>query len=87
VIVLTDGRNDDADPSDDRDQFEELLSTLRSNAEGETARPVRVFTLAYGQEADAGDLRRIAEASNATAYRASDATTIDQVFEAVVSNF
>lgn len=87
VIVLTDGRNDDDNPRDDRDQFEELLAALRSNAEGETSRPIRIFTLAYGQEADAGDLRRIAEASNATAYRASDATTIDQVFEAVVSNF
>ena len=87
VIVLTDGRNDDDDPRDDRQQFEQLVSALRANNEGETSRPIRIFTLAYGEEADAGDLSRIAEASNATAYRASDATTIDQVFEAVVSNF
>jgi Ca-activated chloride channel family protein len=87
VIVLTDGQNDDDDPSDDREQFEQLLSEVRRNSEGENSRPIRIFTVAYGAEADPAELRQIAEASNATAYRASDATTIDQVFEAVVSNF
>ncbi len=87
VIVLTDGQNDDDDPSDDRQQFEELLAQVRRNSEGETSKPIRIFTVAYGSQADPAELRQIAEASNATAYRASDATTIDQVFQAVVSNF
>ena len=87
VIVLTDGQNDDNDPSDDRQQFEELLAQVRRNSEGETSKPIRIFTVAYGSEADPAELRQIAEASNATAYRAGDATTIDQVFQAVVSNF
>lgn len=87
IILLTDGQNDDAHPDDDRQQFQELLAEVRRNSEGENSRPVRIFTLAYGGDTDPAELRQIAEASNATAYRATDATTIDQVFEAVVSNF
>jgi hypothetical protein len=82
-----DGENDDGNPRDDTTQFEQLLAEVRANSEGENSKPVRIFTLAYGSEADPTELRQIAEASNATAYRASDATTIDQVFQAVVSNF
>ncbi len=87
VIVLTDGQNDDGDPADDAQQFSELVSDVKANSDGETAKPVRIFTLAYGAGADPTELRQIAEASNATAYQAGDATTINKVFAAVVSNF
>ncbi len=87
VILLTDGQNDDGDPSDDEEQLQSLLSTITDNAEGENTRPVRIFTVAYGADADTAKLREIAEASNATAYVAADATTIQQVFTSVVSNF
>ncbi len=87
VIVLTDGRNEDIDPDDDRDQLEELLAELSSNSEGQQSRPVRVFTIAYGEDADTSVLRRIAEASNAAAYDASDPASIDRVFTNVISNF
>jgi Ca-activated chloride channel family protein len=87
VIVLTDGQNDDGDASDDARQFEELLADVKRNSDGETAKPVRIFTVAYGSGADPSELRQIAESSNATAYQAGDATTINKVFAAVVSNF
>ncbi len=87
VIVLTDGRNEDLDPDDDRDQLEQLLSNLSSNSEGQQSRPVRVFTIAYGEDADTSVLRRIAEASNAATYDASDPASIDRVFTNVISNF
>ena len=87
VILLTDGQNDDGDPGDDDEQFQSLLSTIADNAEGENTRPVRIFTAAYSADADTSKLREIAEASNATAYVAKDATTIRQVFTSVVSNF
>jgi Ca-activated chloride channel family protein len=87
VIVLTDGMNDDGDASDDQQQFDSLLADVKRNSEGENSKPVRIFTVAYGSGADPKELRQIAEASNATAYQASDATTINQVFAAVVSNF
>jgi Ca-activated chloride channel family protein len=87
VIVLTDGQNDDGDPDDDARQFEALLADVKANSDGETSKPVRIFTVAYGSGADPTELRQIAEASNATAYQAGDATTINKVFAAVVSNF
>lgn len=87
VVLLTDGVNDDGDPDDDRDQLDELLATLRRGTDGENAKPIRVFTIAYGKQADFDTLERIAQSTNAAAYDASDPATINKVFTAVVSNF
>ena len=83
VVLLTDGRNEDPRNPD----LDGLLNTLRSSNEGQATRPVRIFPIAYGEDADLGVLRRIAEATNANAYDASDPTTISKVFTAVISNF
>ena len=83
VVLLSDGRNEDPNNND----LEALIQHLRSESEGENAEPVRVFAIAYGGDADIETLRRIAEATNAQVYDASDATTISRVFTAVVSNF
>jgi Ca-activated chloride channel family protein len=48
---------------------------------------VRVFTIAYGADADPQVLERIAEASAGAAYDATDPTSIDRVLTAVISNF
>lgn len=82
IVLLTDGRNEDVN-----EDLEGLVSRLRSRSEGESSTPVRVFAIAYGGDADLETLRRIAEATNAQVYDASDATTISKVFTAVVSNF
>ena len=87
VVLLTDGVNDDGEPSDDQRQLDELLAELRAGSEGQLSRPVRVFTIAYSADADGGALRRIAEASAAASYQSTDPTSIDQVLTAVVSNF
>lgn len=87
VVLLTDGVNDDGDTSDDREQLQELLTTLTDGTNGENATPVRVFTIAYGKQADFDTLERIAESTNAAAYDASNPATISKVFTAVVSNF
>lgn len=87
VVLLTDGMNDDGDPSDDRMQLDRLVADLEAETQGENSRPVRVFTIGYGGDADLSVLRRIAEASNGATYNASDPTTIEKVFTAVVSNF
>jgi Ca-activated chloride channel homolog len=83
VVLLTDGRNED----DANTDLEGLLRRLRAQAEGESAKPVRVFAIAYGQDADLETLRRIAEATNAQVYDASDPTSISRIFVSVVSNF
>ncbi len=83
VILLSDGVNDDPRNAD----LDALLATLSEGAEGGSATPVRIFPIAYGSDADLGTLRRIAEATNAAVYDASDPGSIDRVFTAVVSNF
>ena len=87
VVLLTDGMNDDGNPNDDFQQLETLVSELRQGTQGESSKPVRIFTIAYGKGADLDTLKQIAEASTAAAYDASDPTSINKVFTAVVSNF
>jgi Ca-activated chloride channel homolog len=82
VVLLTDGRNEDIN-----DDLAGLLSSLQTGSEGQTSRPVRVFTIAYGGDADLSVLERIAQATNAAAYDASDPATINKVFTSVISNF
>ena len=83
IVLLTDGVNEDPRNND----LEGVLTKLRSSNEGQSTRPVRVFPIAYGEGADLAVLRRLAEATNATAYDASDPATISNVFTAVISNF
>lgn len=87
IVLLTDGQNDDGDRSDDDQQLQALLTKLREGTNGELAKPIRIFPIAYGQGADLDVLEQIAEATNAAAYDASDPATITKVFTAVVSNF
>ena len=87
VVLLTDGVNDDGDESDDPQQLQDLIAALRRATEGENAKPIRIFPIAYGKAADLDTLRQIAEASNAAAYDASNPESISKVFTAVVSNF
>jgi Ca-activated chloride channel homolog len=87
VVLLTDGVNDDGIVEDDDDQFRELIAHLQAGSEGATSRPVRVFTISYGDGADAATLRAIAQATSAAHYDASNPATIQQVFTAVISNF
>jgi len=83
VVLLTDGRNED----DNNNDLPGLLKFLQGQNEGESTKPVRVFPIAYGSDADEATLKRIAEATNAAEYNASDPTTIVNVFNAVLSNF
>ena len=87
IVLLTDGQNDDGDRSDDEQQFQALLTKLREGTNGERAKPIRIFPIAYGKQAGLDQLKQIAEATNAAAYDASDPATITKVFTAVVSNF
>ncbi len=87
IVLLTDGRNEDDDDIEDTSQLAQLLSALRQGTQGESAKPIRIFPIAYGKQADMTTLTQIAEATNAAAYDASNPETISKVFTAVVSNF
>ena len=79
VVVLTDGRNEYTDTD-----LNGLISQLQGSAQ---ENGVRVFTIAYGADADLETLQQISEASRAAAYDARNPATIDQVFANVLSNF
>lgn len=80
VVLLTDGKNDYSPDND--------LTGLVADLSGEDASTsVRVFPIAYGDQADLGVLQKIAQASRAAAYDASDPASIDKVLTAVLSNF
>ena len=83
VLLLTDGKNEDPR----NNNLDATLSDLRAGSEGASTTPVRVFTIAYGDDADLATLKRMAEATNAAAYDATDPQAIASVFTAVVSNF
>ncbi len=87
IVLLTDGQNDDGNPGDDEEQFAELIQSLQAGSEGSSSQPVRLFTIAYGEDADATTLRTVAQATRAATYNASNPATIEQVFTAVISNF
>ena len=82
VVLLTDGRNED-----DYTDLNATVAALRAGSEGQSTTPVRLFTIAYGGDADKATLKRLAESTNAAAYDASDPGTIDKVLTAVISNF
>ncbi len=80
VVLLTDGRNEYGPDSD-------LASLQREISPEDTALSVRFFPIGYGADADLPTLRLIARSARGAAYDASDPTSIDKVFTAVLSNF
>ncbi|MFF3336635.1 hypothetical protein ACFYWX_45320 [Streptomyces sp. NPDC002888] len=85
IVLLTDGRNEGV-PA--RPTLEEVLSRV-----GGSDHRIRIFTIAYGSDADEQDaggrtvLGKIAAATGARAYDAKDPRVIGQVLTSVISNF
>jgi Ca-activated chloride channel homolog len=82
VIVLTDGRNED-----DYEDIGSTLRLLRDRSGHAAVAPVRLFTIAYGGDADRATLQRLAAATDGASYDASDPGKITTVLTAVFSNF
>ncbi|GAA0981854.1 substrate-binding and VWA domain-containing protein [Acrocarpospora macrocephala] len=80
VVFLTDGRNEDQASI----ALDDLLPDLRKEPGQET---VRMFTIAYGEDADLTVLQQISQSTNAAAYDSRESNSIDQIFTAVISNF
>ena len=79
VVVLTDGRNEYTD-----NDLDGLLRDLEASAQ---ENGVRVFTIAYGPDADLETLQADLRGVRAAAYDARNPATIDKVFADVLSNF
>jgi Ca-activated chloride channel family protein len=85
VVLLTDGKNE---PKNDQ-KFDDLILKLQPNSD---RAPVRVFTIAYGTDADEklkgkSVLEQISDVTGATRYDSTDPQNIDRVLAAVLSNF
>lgn len=79
VVLLSDG----ADTASQTRQ-DEMLAQLRSRANGE-GRQIRIFTIAYGSDANLDVLERIATASGGKAYRGTPETIASVYLE--ISSF
>jgi Ca-activated chloride channel family protein len=77
VVILTDGKNEDPRNTDLQAVLDDLDSELN----------IRVFPIAYGSDADLPTLTRIANASRAAVYDATDPAAIAKAFVSVISNF
>jgi Ca-activated chloride channel family protein len=77
VVLLSDGENEDPRNDDLAGLLRDLDSELN----------VRVFPVAFGDQADLETLRQIAFASRAAVYDSRDPTSIGKVFVSVISNF
>ena len=82
VIILSDGKNQYAAD----DNLSRLLEDLRAQPI-DNDHVVRVFTIAYGGDADRITLADISRATRAHSYNATDATSIEDIMLDVLSNF
>ncbi len=80
IVLLTDGQNEYPPDTD--------LDSLVAQLSGESLdTSIRVFPIGYGADADKAALARIADASHAASYDASDPASIGKVLTSVLSNF
>jgi Ca-activated chloride channel family protein len=77
VVLLTDGKNEDPRNTNLQAVLDDLDSELN----------IRVFPIAYGSDADLATLTKIANASRAAVYDATDPAAIAKAFVSVISNF
>jgi Ca-activated chloride channel family protein len=82
VVLLSDGKDENSGQS-----LNDLRAYLEGKSESATSPAVRIFTIAYGADADVNAMKAIAKATNGAYYDATDPSTIVDVLNAVVSNF
>ncbi|WP_433268446.1 substrate-binding domain-containing protein [Actinosynnema sp. CS-041913] len=80
VVLLSDGRNEPSRP-------EGLTTLVNGLNAADKDRVVRVFSIAYGDEADRDALGKISTASRGGYYDSTDAARIESVMADVLSNF
>jgi Ca-activated chloride channel homolog len=83
IVVLTDGENDY--PQDnDLDALLEDIDALRREQAGEAS--VRIFSIAFSDEASFEVMEQVSSHTRAQAYDATDPASVEQVFVDVLSN-
>lgn len=82
VVVLSDGRNQDAGRDDI--SLETLLAAL--NRENDPRRPVVVISIAYGPDSDSAALGAISAVTGGSLYTATDPRTLPLIFRNAIGN-
>lgn len=80
IVVLSDGMDTDSDVS-----LSELMNTIASNPE-EGGNAIKIFTIAFGDDADESVLRQIAESTGAKQYK-SDPKNIQKIYSEIATFF
>ncbi|GAB4207214.1 MAG: VWA domain-containing protein [Roseiflexaceae bacterium] len=78
VVLLTDGED-----TKSQQRADQIIAMLSQNQEG---RSVKVFTIAYGGEADANVLKQISESTGAQSYP-SDPASIEKIYREIATFF
>jgi len=81
VVVLSDGANETAEPTINEEELLSYLGGLHHQS------PVLVFTLAYGTGADVDTLQKMASATGAHFYDATDPSKVTAILGDLVTSF
>lgn len=79
VVLVTDGKNEDQGSI----SLDDLIATLRQ--EFDPKRPVRLITIAYGDQADTQALQRISTVTGAKNYPALDEKSVPEVITNILT--
>jgi Ca-activated chloride channel homolog len=74
IVLVSDGKNEDPGSA----TLDQVVATLKKNAD--PRRPVRIISIALGDQADTAALRKISEATSGEAYAVRHAEDLEDVF-------
>lgn len=77
----------DCDGHNDSDASGTMASLARGIAQTSSSRPIRVFNLTYGRDADVTTLQRVSGLTGAHYYDATDPDMIGEVLSDLVADF
>lgn len=83
IVVISDGEDTDSKAS-----IDSLIQQIRKDTgEGGNAKPVKIFAIGFGENADMTALEKLAAASGGQAFDATDPARIGEVLQSVMNNF
>lgn len=83
IVVLSDGED-----TDSKMKLNSLVQKINADqAEGGNNKPVRIFAIAYSDNADVESLNKLATASGGQVFDATDPDKITETFQSVMNNF
>ena len=83
IVVISDGEDTDSKAS-----INSLIQQIRKDTgEGGNSKPVKIFAIGFGENADMDALNKLATASGGQSFDATDPTKIGEVLQSVMNNF